>query len=92
MALSDIELRVLGSLVEQERVTLELYPLSTQAHVTDCNQRTRRDPVNDYNMQEALDEPQKPHDKGLAGTRHEVTDTGPKLSHSQVVALKVNSK
>lgn len=90
MALSDIELRVLGSLVEKERVTPDSYPLSTQALVTACNQRTSRDPVTDYHMQEVLEALQKLRDKGLAGTRQEVTDRVPKHSHRLVAALNVN--
>lgn len=91
MALSEIELRVVGALVEKERVTPDAYPLSTQSLVTACNQRTSRDPVTDYHMQEVLEALQKLRDKGLAGTRQEVSDRVPKHSHRLAAALDVNA-
>src|ERR1700728_2743516 len=39
------ELRVLGSLVEKELTTPEQYPLTLNALVLACNQRSNRDPV-----------------------------------------------
>lgn len=44
-SLSEIEIRVLGSLIEKEMATPEYYPLSLNALITACNQRTNRDPV-----------------------------------------------
>src|SRR5487761_1108914 len=43
--LSDVETRVLGSLVEKELTTPEYYPLSVNALVNACNQKSNRDPV-----------------------------------------------
>jgi uncharacterized protein YceH (UPF0502 family) len=42
------EARVLGCLVEKEATTPDAYPLSTNALLLACNQRTSRDPVVDY--------------------------------------------
>ncbi len=39
------EVRVLGALVEKDRTTPDSYPLSTNALVAACNQKTSRDPV-----------------------------------------------
>jgi uncharacterized protein YceH (UPF0502 family) len=47
MQLDPIQLRVLGSLVEKEITTPENYPLSLNALVNACNQRSSRDPVLD---------------------------------------------
>ncbi len=47
MQLNPIELRVLGSLIEKEIATPENYPLSLNALVNACNQRSSRDPVLD---------------------------------------------
>ncbi len=44
-SLSDVEARVLGSLVEKEITTPEYYPLSLNALVNACNQKSNRDPV-----------------------------------------------
>lgn len=45
MPLSDIEIRVLGALVEKEITTPEYYPLSLNALINACNQKSNRDPV-----------------------------------------------
>src|SRR6202041_162131 len=43
--LTEIELRVLGSLVEKDITTPDYYPLSLNALVNACNQKNNRDPV-----------------------------------------------
>jgi uncharacterized protein YceH (UPF0502 family) len=43
-----VELRVLGCLIEKQRTTPDVYPLSLNALRTACNQATNRDPVVDY--------------------------------------------
>ena len=43
--LTGAALRVLGSLVEKERTTPEYYPLSVNALMNACNQKSNRDPV-----------------------------------------------
>jgi uncharacterized protein YceH (UPF0502 family) len=47
MQLDPIQIRVLGSLIEKEITTPENYPLSLNALVNACNQRSSRDPVLD---------------------------------------------
>lgn len=42
------ELRVLGCLIEKQRTTPDVYPLSLNALRLACNQATNRDPVVDY--------------------------------------------
>jgi uncharacterized protein YceH (UPF0502 family) len=43
-----VELRVLGCLIEKQRTTPDVYPLSLNALRLACNQSTNRDPVVDY--------------------------------------------
>ena len=43
--LSDVEVRVLGSLIEKDTTTPDYYPLSLNALVNACNQKNNRDPV-----------------------------------------------
>ena len=43
-----VEIRVLGCLVEKQRTTPDVYPLSVNALRLACNQSTNRDPVVDY--------------------------------------------
>jgi uncharacterized protein YceH (UPF0502 family) len=45
MNLTDIEARVLGSLIEKDITTPDYYPLSLNALVNACNQKNNRDPV-----------------------------------------------
>jgi uncharacterized protein YceH (UPF0502 family) len=44
----DVEIRILGSLVEKQRVTPDVYPLTVNALRLACNQATNRDPVVEY--------------------------------------------
>ncbi len=43
--LSEVEARVLGSLIEKDITTPDYYPLSLNALVNACNQKNNRDPV-----------------------------------------------
>ncbi|WP_074653207.1 YceH family protein [Terriglobus roseus] len=45
MQLTAIEVRVLGALIEKEITTPEYYPLSLNALLAACNQKSSRDPV-----------------------------------------------
>ena len=46
--LNEREARVLGALIEKERTTPEYYPLTMNALVNACNQKSNRDPVVTY--------------------------------------------
>ena len=65
--LTETEARVLGSLVEKDITTPDYYPLSLNALVNACNQKSNRDPVmnlNDDAVRQAL---HSLNEKGLAG-------------------------
>jgi uncharacterized protein len=67
MSLSELETRVLGALIEKEITTPEYYPLSLNALINACNQKSNRDPlmhVDEAAARLALNELQ---DKGMAG-------------------------
>ena len=54
-----VEIRVLGCLIEKQRTTPDVYPLSLNALRLACNQSTNRDPVVDYDeptIRAALDQ------------------------------------
>lgn len=53
--LDAVEVRVLGSLIEKEATTPEYYPLSLNALVNACNQKSNRDPVVQYNEEDVSD-------------------------------------
>ncbi len=46
--LDPVEVRVLGALIEKENTTPEYYPLSLNALVNACNQKSNRDPMVSY--------------------------------------------
>jgi uncharacterized protein YceH (UPF0502 family) len=43
--LDPVEIRVLGSLLEKEQTTPEIYPMTVNALLAACNQKTNREPV-----------------------------------------------
>jgi len=45
ITLTEIEARVLGALVEKEITTPEYYPLSLNALINACNQKSNREPA-----------------------------------------------
>jgi uncharacterized protein len=56
--LTETEVRVLGALIEKDITTPEYYPLSLNALVNACNQKTNRDPVmqlNEDGVRDALE-------------------------------------
>jgi uncharacterized protein len=58
-ALSLLETRVLGVLVEKQRTVPDTYPLTLNALVAGCNQKTSRDPIleaTDAEVQAAIDQ------------------------------------
>jgi hypothetical protein len=66
LVLTSVETRILGSLLEKERITPENYPLSLNSLVAACSQTTSRDPVVAYDQKTVEDGLQSLRDKGLA--------------------------
>jgi hypothetical protein len=65
MTLDPIQIRVLGALIEKEIVTPETYPLSLNALLAACNQRSSRDPVMDLGEDEVRQALHTLEDAGL---------------------------
>jgi len=81
LLLGEIETRVLGSLVEKELTTPEYYPLSLNALVNACNQKSNRDPamnLDEEAVREALPALDK---KGLAGPADNMVSRVSKYEH-----------
>ncbi|KAK0039216.1 YceH family protein [Biomphalaria pfeifferi] len=79
--LTEIEARIIGSLVEKQLTTPEYYPLTMNALVAACNQKTNREPVVFYNediVQKALDHLR---DRNLAYVFYGSTSRVPKYKH-----------
>jgi hypothetical protein len=54
LMMNNEEARVLGSLIEKEMTTPDLYPLTLNALINACNQKTNRDPVVGYDEETVL--------------------------------------
>jgi uncharacterized protein YceH (UPF0502 family) len=83
MELSDVEVRVLGCLIEKELTTPDHYPLTTNALVAACNQKSNRSPVVEYDEHTVEAALLSLRQQGLART---ITGSGRSLKHRQVMA------
>jgi hypothetical protein len=90
--LSEIETRVLGSLVEKELTTPDYYPLSLNALVNACNQKSNRVPV--MNLSEsAVSEALRNLDKeGLAGRADNMDGRVTKFEHRLQEAFNLDRR
>ena len=79
--LSDVETRVLGSLVEKELTTPEYYPLSLNALVNACNQKSNRDPVMSLDEEDVREALRALDKKGLAGPADNMVSRVSKYEH-----------
>lgn len=84
VSMSPIEVRVLGSLVEKERTTPESYPLSTNALVLACNQKSNRDPVVEFHRQDVEETIRTLAAKGLV--RSVMSDGERVVKHQHLLA------
>src|SRR3990172_13105851 len=81
LLLDGVEVRVLGSLMEKETTTPDYYPLSLNALINACNQKSNREPVlqlDEPAVREALDSLNR---KGLAGSTSTAESRVTKYEH-----------
>jgi hypothetical protein len=79
--LDEIEVRVLGALLEKDITTPEYYPLSLNALINACDQKSNRDPVmalDESAVRQALD---SLNEKNLAGQATSADSRVPKYIH-----------
>lgn len=79
MVLDPIQTRILGCLIEKEIVTPENYPLSLNALVNACNQKSSRDPVLDLSEDDVRQALHALEDENLVSTLHD--SRVPKYEH-----------
>jgi uncharacterized protein YceH (UPF0502 family) len=65
MTLDPVQVRVLGALMEKEITTPETYPLSLNALIAACNQRSSRDPVMELTEEQVRQALHRLEDLGL---------------------------
>jgi uncharacterized protein YceH (UPF0502 family) len=76
-----VELRVLGCLIEKQRTTPDVYPLSLNALRLACNQSTNREPVVDYDDSAIRDALQRLSSKGWVRLASGPTSRAVKYRH-----------
>ncbi len=81
LVLHPIEVRVLGALLEKEITTPEYYPLSLNALVNACNQKSNRDPVVQFDETTVEQALHTLRDKGLLLSVTGVGSRVPKYGH-----------
>jgi uncharacterized protein YceH (UPF0502 family) len=79
--LTDIETRVLGSLVEKQVTTPEYYPLSLNALTLACNQKNNRNPVTSYSEDQVAQALETLREKNLTYVFYGSTSRVPKYKH-----------
>ena len=79
--LTEIEARILGSLVEKQLTTPEYYPLTLNALVNACNQKNNREPVVSYGEKAVGDTLEILRDRNLVYVFYGSTSRVPKYKH-----------
>jgi uncharacterized protein len=88
--LNDVEVRVLGALIEKQVTTPEYYPLTLNALLHACNQSSNREPVVAYDEQTVARALESLRDKKLARTVQTADGRVPKYRHvlNEVIELR----
>jgi len=89
-ALTAIEVRLLGSLIEKQITTPEYYPLTLNALVNACNQKNNRNPVTSLTESEVEDALYTLREKNLAYVFHGSTSRVPKYKHVAPEVLQLS--
>ncbi len=79
--LNDVEIRVLGSLVEKQLTTPDYYPLTLNALTLACNQKNNRQPMTSYTENEVAHALETLREKNLTYVFHGSTSRVPKYKH-----------
>lgn len=87
IVLKDPEVRILGALIEKENTTPEYYPLSLNALVAACNQKSNRSPVTEYDEDDVLNALQALKSHGYAA---EITGGSRVAKYAQRFTEKLN--
>lgn len=88
--LTDIEVRVLGALVEKQVTTPEYYPLTLNALTLACNQKNNRHPVTSYSETEVASALETLREKSLTYVFHGSTSRVPKYKHVVPEVMHLN--
>ncbi len=79
--LSETETRIVGSLVEKQLTTPEYYPLTLNALVSACNQKSNRHPVVNYDERTVTEALERLRDRNIVYVFYGSTSRVPKYKH-----------
>ncbi|HEY3040971.1 MAG TPA: YceH family protein [Pyrinomonadaceae bacterium] len=88
--LTDIEVRVLGSLIEKQVTTPEYYPLTLNALTLACNQKNNRNPVTSFDETTVAQAVESLREKNLAYVFYGSTSRVPKYKHVLPEVMHLN--
>jgi len=88
--LTDIEVRVLGALVEKQVTTPEYYPLTINSLMLACNQKNNRNPITAYSEEQVAQTVENLREKNLAYVFYGSTSRVPKYKHVMTEVLHLS--
>src|SRR3954447_12135537 len=92
LALDRVEVRILGCLIEKDITTPEYYPMTMNALVNACNQKSNRDPVVSWDEDAVSDSIDTLREKKLVGVLTGGGNRVPKYSHRIQEALNLGRR
>jgi uncharacterized protein YceH (UPF0502 family) len=90
--LNDIEVRILGCLIEKETTTPDYYPLTLNSLVNACNQKSNRNPVVSYEETSVVRGLDTLQEKGLSEKIYKADSRVPKYSHSFMTKFNLSHR
>jgi uncharacterized protein YceH (UPF0502 family) len=90
--LNEVEVRVLGSLVEKQITTPEYYPLTLNALSNACNQKSNREPVVSFDETTVTRALESLREQNLAYVFYGSTSRVPKYKHMMPEVLHINER
>ncbi len=88
--LNEVEIRVLGSLVEKQLTTPEYYPLTLNSLTAACNQKNNRNPVVSYDEQTVANALESLREKNLVYVFYGSTSRVPKYKHVMPEVMRLS--
>lgn len=90
--LTEVEARVVGALIEKQLTTPEYYPLTMNALVAACNQKSNRDPVVNYSEQMVQQALEDLREKNIVYVFYGSTSRVPKYKHILPQAFELDER
>jgi uncharacterized protein len=90
--LNEVEVRVLGALVEKQVTTPEYYPLTLNALVQACNQKNNRNPVVSFDEEAVMQAVESLRGKNLVYVFYGSTSRVPKYKHMMTEIFELSPR